>query len=102
MSNLGMYQDFVIQTKSVGGVEKMIQQIEDGGVAKGVVGGIVGTLAVGGACLYLWRLWSASESRKSSAADAKDHLRAVVDDQDDSHADSADVDENPDGSGETR
>jgi hypothetical protein len=111
MSNLGMYQEFVTSAARSGGVENLIREIESGAVAKatrGLLGkgagiGVVGTLAAGGILLGLRWLWSTYAAREAAAVEAKERLRAVVDEHEASDDAGLSVDERPEdpGVGET-
>lgn len=89
MSNLGMYQDLTTAAARLGGVENLIRAIETGAVAKaapallgkGAGMGVVGTLAAGCIVLGIKRVKSTYEAREHAANDAKERLRAVVDEQ---------------------
>lgn len=89
MSNLGMYQEIVTAAAQMGGVEPLIRKIESGAVAKAAPGllgkgagiGALGTLAAGGIVFGVRWLWSTYQAREAAAVEAKEQLRAVVDEQ---------------------
>ena len=104
MSNLGLYQDIVTAAARSGGVENLIRKIESGAVTRAAPGlfwkgagiGVFGTLAVGGMALGARWLWSVYEETLAAAAEAKEDLRAAVDENrspEDSHPN---ADERPD------
>ncbi|MFF0393588.1 hypothetical protein ACFYS8_33545 [Kitasatospora sp. NPDC004615] len=83
MSNLGKYQDIVMEAKRAGGVDKLIEIIEKNAAgkshAKGVKDGAVGTVAVavliaGGAVAK--RAWNRRKTRQ--AEEAKAQLRTIA------------------------
>jgi len=81
MGNLGEYQDIVTQAKSLGGVGKLIAQIEDGAIAKATPGllakGIaIGALAMTGVGATAWRLRVKLKASERAASEAKEQLLA--------------------------
>lgn len=86
MGNLGEYQNIVVAAKEVGGVEKLIGQIEKGAVSKaaprirmkGVLVGALGTAATGVAAMAAKRYLDNKKAREALAEDAKAQLKASV------------------------
>lgn len=86
MGNLGKYQDFVVAAKEVGGVDKLIEQIEKGAVSRAaprirrksaLVGAAFGTAATG-AAMAAKRYLDNKKGREALAEDAKAQLKAAV------------------------
>ena len=86
MGNLGKYQDIVVAAKEVGGVDKLIEQIEKGAVSKaaprirrkGALVGALGTAATGVAAMAAKRYLDNKKAREALAEDAKAQLKAAV------------------------
>lgn len=86
MSNLGKYQDIVIEAARQGGVDNLIKTIEDSAVAdaapkifvKGAIAGAVVCTAVAVGAQHLWAKSRARVALANDAADAKEQLRAAV------------------------
>ncbi len=83
MGNLGKYQDIVVAAKEVGGVDKLIEQIEEGAVSKAAPrifgkGALVGALGTALAAMASKRYLDNKKAREALAEDAKAQLKAAV------------------------
>jgi hypothetical protein len=86
LGNLGDYQDIVVAAKKLGGVDKLIEQIEKGAVSKAAPGirrkgalvGALGTAATGVAAMAAKRYLDNKKAREALALDAKAQLKAAV------------------------
>jgi predicted MFS family arabinose efflux permease len=79
MGNLGAYQAITTAAKAAGGVDKFISAIEKAAFNKGAAAGAVGGgLVVGGAFAVANRVRGAWKAREARAEEAKQELRALV------------------------
>lgn len=89
MSNLGPYQEIVVEAARHGGVEGYIRNIQSvavmeatpGLLGKGFGFGVLGTLAAGGLVLGVGRLRAKRAAVRAAGEDAKERLRIVLSDQ---------------------
>ncbi|WP_422758472.1 hypothetical protein [Paenarthrobacter sp. C1] len=98
MGNLGPYQDITTLAKSLGGVDKLIKSIEYDAVKKSapVLLGVGALIGVGAKPIFDAgkRGWAKYKGSGAAAAEAKDQLKAVVEESmtsNDSDGDSSGV-----------
>lgn len=93
MGNLGKYQDIATEAKRVGGVDKLIEIIEESAVAKaypksfgkGAGVGALGMLAVGGIAIAVRRHLDSKRAREEIAHEAKEQLKDKAEGSTNSH-----------------
>ncbi|KAB8186008.1 hypothetical protein [Microbispora catharanthi] len=87
MGNLGKYQDIVTAAKQAGGVDKLIQVIEEAAVVtaspkifrKGAGAGVLGTLVAGGVvAVAVKRYLGDKKAREALVNEAKEQLKTKV------------------------
>jgi len=92
MGNLGKYQDIVTEARRVGGVDNLIEIIEEAAVAKefprilgkGVGAGALATLGAGVVVVAMRRVLGSRKAREALANEAKEQLKAEVEESIDS------------------
>lgn len=83
MGNLGKYQDIVTAAKRLGGVNNLIETIEAGAVAKAAPrllrkGAAVGALLGAAGAAAGKHLWDKYKAREVAANEAKEQLKAEI------------------------
>lgn len=92
MGNLGKYQDIVTEARRVGGVDNLIEIIEEAAVSKefprilgkGVGAGALATLGAGVVVVAMRRVLGSRKAREALANEAKEQLKAEVEESIDS------------------
>jgi hypothetical protein len=106
LGNLGKYQDIVVAAKEVGGVDKLIEIIEEVAVAKaaprsfrkGALVGALGTAATGvAAAMAAKRYRDNKKAREDLAEYAKAQLKAAVEGSPDVESAGPESDEDTEG-----